>query len=181
MWSLPENQWKRTELPTEKFHRKFLPTDIIPSPIYRQIPSVGDTVGIYRRNTFVGTYRPYRRRTIQFCYKIAAVWWHGFFQMILPTEWSRDSNRDICTVTWHCHRRIVSVGDSIGKSHYIPTLPTLSSSVSPSSSPSHLSPPKLQPTTHPNSPLFSTQALKFLILLYVVTTFVLVDFIIFCK
>jgi len=35
---------------------------------------------------------------------------------------------------------------------------------SPSSSfPSHLSPPKLQPTTHLNSPLFSTQALKFLI------------------
>ena len=34
----------------------------------------------------------------------------------------------------------------------------LSSSVSPSSSPSHLSPPKLQPTTHLNSPLFSTQA-----------------------
>jgi len=38
----------------------------------------------------------------------------------------------------------------------------LSSSVSPSSSPSsslsHLSPPKLQPTTNLNSPLFSTQA-----------------------
>jgi len=96
-----------------------------------------------------------------------------FFQMSLPTEWPRDSNRDSRTVTWHFHRRNLSVGDSIGKSHYIPTMPTLSSSISPSSSPSsfpsHLSPPKLQPTTHPNSPLFSIQALKFLILLYMVT------------
>jgi len=122
--------------------------------------------------------------------------WHfrGFFQTILPTEWPTDSNRDSCTVTWHFHhrnhrwnhRQNVSVADSICKSHYIPTMPTiLSSSVSPSSSPSsfpyYLSPPKLQPTTHPNSPLFSTQALKFLILLYVVTISVLVDFIIFCK
>ena len=108
-----------------------------------------------------------------------------FFQTILPTEWPRD----ICTVTWHFHRRNYwwayrqkcFVDNSIGKSHYIPTLPTLSSSISPFSSPSHLSPPKLQPITHPNSPLFSTQALKFLIPLYVVTTSVFVDFIIFCK
>jgi hypothetical protein len=67
-------------------------------------------------------------------------------------------------MTWHSHRRThrrvyrrkCSVGDSIGKSQYIPTLPTLSSSISPSSSPfsspSQLSPPKLQPNTHPNSP-----------------------------
>jgi len=56
-----------------------------------------------------------------------------FFQMILPMEWPRDSNWDLRTVTWHCHRRThqqvyrrnVSVGDSIGKSEYIPTLPTL--------------------------------------------------------
>jgi hypothetical protein len=38
--------------------------------------------------------------------------------------------------------------DSIGKSQYILTLPTLSFSLSPSSSPSQLSPSKLQPTTH---------------------------------
>jgi hypothetical protein len=100
-----------------------------------------------------------------------------FFQMILPT----DSNRDSRPVTSHFHRQNhrwnhqhnVFVGDSIGKSHYIPTSLTLFSSVSPSSYPSsfpsHLSPLKLQPTTHPNSPLFSTQALKFLIFLYVVT------------
>jgi hypothetical protein len=42
-----------------------------------------------------------------------------FFQMILPTEWLRDSNWDSHTVTWHCRRRNVSVGDSIGKNHYI--------------------------------------------------------------
>jgi len=77
--------------------------------------------------------------------------------MILPTEWPRDSNRDLRTVTWPIYhqnyRRVyqqdVSVGDSIGKSQYIHTLPTLSSSISPSSSPSQLSPPKLQTTTHP--------------------------------
>ena len=114
-----------------------------------------------------------------------------YFQLILSTELPRDSNRDSRTVTWHFHwrnhwrvyRQNVSVGDSIGQSHYIPTLPTLSSSVSPSSSPSsspsHLSPPKLQPTTHPNSPLFSTQALKFLIPCTWSQYPFLVDFIIF--
>jgi len=78
-----------------------------------------------------------------------------FFQTILPTEWPRDSNWDSRSMTWHFHQRNVSVGDSIGKSHYIRSpLPTLSSSVSPSSSfPSHVSPPKLQLTTHPNSQL----------------------------
>jgi len=34
--------------------------------IYRQIQSIGDTVGIYRWNTSVGIYRSYRRQTIQF-------------------------------------------------------------------------------------------------------------------
>jgi hypothetical protein len=118
---------------------------------------------------------------IQFVWKVATVWWRGFFSDDFTDEIPRDSNRDSHTVTWHFHRRnyrwnhrqTCSVGDSIDKSLYIPTLPTLSSFVSPSSSPSsfpsHLSPPKLQPTTHSNSPLFSTQALKFLILSYVVT------------
>jgi hypothetical protein len=41
--------------------------------IYRQIPSVGDTVGIYRWNMSVGTYRLYRRQTTQFFWKVAAV------------------------------------------------------------------------------------------------------------
>jgi hypothetical protein len=133
----------------------------------------------------VGIYRPYHRRTIQFFWKVATVRWRGFVQTMLPMKLPRDSNRDSRTVMWHFHqrnhRRTRSVGDAIGKSQYIPTLPTLSSSVSPSSSASHLSPPKLQPTTYPNSPIFSTQTLKFLILLYMVTTSVLMDFIIFCK
>jgi hypothetical protein len=139
--------------------------------IYRRPRSVGETVGIYR---------PFLRRGIQFVWKYETAWWR---QTILPTEWTRDSNWDSHTVTWHCHRRLHSVGDSIGKHHYIPThLPTLSSSVSPSSSfLSHLSPPKLQPTTHPNSPLFSTQALKFLISCTWSQYPFLIDFIIFFK
>ena len=91
-------------------------------------------------------------------------------------EWPWDSNRDLHTVTWLIHRQNyqwvyrqdVSVDDSIGKIQYIHTLPPLSSSISPSSSSSQLSPPKLQTTTHPpkNILLFSAQALIFLILLY---------------
>ena len=106
--------------------------------------SVSKSVGIYRRG-------------IQFVWKYATTWWR---QTILPTELSRDSNWDSRIVTWHFHRRKhqwnhrrnKSVSDSIEKNHYIPThLPTLSFSVSPSSSfPSHLSPPKLQPTSLPS-------------------------------
>jgi len=151
--------------------------------------SVLKFVGIYRRHisvgAMVGIYRPFCRRGMQFVWKYATAWWR---QMILPTKWPRDSNWDSRTVTWHYNRRnhrwnhwrIFSVGDSIGKNHYIPShLPTLSSSVSPSSFPSHLSPPKLQPTTHPNSPLFSTRALKFLISCTWSQYPFLVDFIIF--
>jgi len=47
--------------------------------IYRQRTSVGDTVSIYRQNTSVSIYRPYRWRTIQFVWKVATVWWRGFF------------------------------------------------------------------------------------------------------
>jgi len=39
-------------------------------------------------------------------WNVAAVWWRGFFQMILPMEWPRDSNRDLHTVMWHNHRRV---------------------------------------------------------------------------
>jgi len=80
--------------------------------------------------------------------------------MVLPTKRLRDSNRDLCSVTWHSHRRTyrrvyrqnVYVGDSIGKNKYIPILSTLSFIISHFSSPSQLSPLKLQPTIHPNSP-----------------------------
>jgi len=141
--------------------------EIIPSP----------TLSVYTDRIADGLYSLFGK--LQRCGDV------DFCKMILPMEWPADLNQDSRTVTWHFHRRIHSVGEFISKSHYIPTLLTvLSSSVSsssPSSFPSHLSPPKLQPTTQPNSPLFSTQALKFLILLYVVTIFILVDFIIFCK
>ena len=68
-----------------------------------------------------------------------------FYRRTLP----RDLNCDSRIVTWYFHRRHhrwkESVSDSVGKNHYMPNRPTLSSSVSPSSSfPSHLSPPKLQ-------------------------------------
>jgi len=105
----------------------------------------------------VGIYRPFHQRGIQFVWKYATAWWR---QMILLMKWPRDSNWDSCTVTLHCsrrnhwwnHRQNEAVGDSIRKNHYIPAhLPTLSSSVSPSSSfPSHLSPSKLQPTSLPS-------------------------------
>ena len=56
-----------------------------------------------------------------------------FFQTLIQTEWPRDSNLDLRIVTWHIHRwnhrRVyrwkVSVGDSIGKSQYIPSADTL--------------------------------------------------------
>jgi len=121
------------ELPMETFHPSVIITD--------EHNSISKSVGIYR---------PFRRLGMQFVWKYATTWWR---QTILLTELPRDSNWDSRTMMWHYHRwnhrRIHSVGDSIRKKHYIPThLPTLSFSVSPSSSfPSHLSPPKLQPTS----------------------------------
>ena len=126
--------------------------------IYRRIYSIGETVGIYW---------PSLRQSRNLFLKVATAWWRRFFQKILPMEISRDSNPDSRSATWHFHRwnhrriyrRKVSVGDSIGKSQYMLTLPTLSSSVSPSSSPSHLSPLPSQTTTkHPSqlSPLLNT-------------------------
>jgi len=121
--------------------------------IYRQPLFVGETVSIYRWKYSVVIYRPFRRRSIQFVWKYTTAWW---CQTILP----RDSNWDSRTVMCHFYRRKrrwnhrwnESVGDFIGKNHYIPThLPTLSSSVSPSSSfPFHLSPPKLLPNPLPS-------------------------------
>ena len=168
---------------SESFYSSFLLSVIITDEnnsisksvgIYRRSRSVGETVGIYRRKYSVGIYRSFRRRVIQFVWKYATAWW---CQTILPTEWPRDSNWDSRTVTWHCHRRKESVGDSIGKNHYIPTnLPTLSSSVSSSFSfPSHLSPPKLHLPTqtaakHPSqhSTILNTST-KVSYILYVVT------------
>jgi hypothetical protein len=149
--ALPEKRRKPTELPTEIIMSLLLSvyTD-------RQYPSEIRSVytdkicsSVYTNRIADGLYSFFEK--LQRCDEV-----DFFFQTVLPTEWPRDSNRDLRTVTRHSHRRVyrrnVSVGESIGKSQYIPTLPTLSSSISPSSSPSQLSPPKLQPTTHPNSP-----------------------------
>jgi len=51
--------------------------------IYRRNHFVGDAVGIYRRNISVGIYRRFHRRNIQFVWKYATAWWR---QAILPTE-----------------------------------------------------------------------------------------------
>jgi len=89
-----------------------------------------------------------------------------FIQTNLSMKILRDSNPDSQAGTCHYHQRnqrriyrwnILSVNASIYCfcRHSL----FLSSSVSPfSSSTSHLSPSKLQPTTHLNSPLFSTEA-----------------------
>jgi len=128
--------------------------------------SVRNSVGIYQRNTTVGIYRRNYRRNIQNKKKDGSLTWN-FLQAILPMELPRDSNRDLRTMTWSIHRQNCwqnhrqneSVGDSIGKSEYITTLPTLSSPISPSSSSSQLSPPKLQTTTQKKIFLFSTQVI----------------------
>ena len=91
--------------------------EIVPSVIYTDgNNSVSKSVGIYRRNIFVGIYRRCRRRSIQFVWKYEKTWWR---QAILP----RDSNWDSRTMTWHCHRRNHRrnkfVGDSVGKNHYM--------------------------------------------------------------
>jgi len=99
-----------------------------------------------------------------------------FLKVILPTESPRDSNQDLHIVTRpiHCqncrrnHRQKEFVSDSIGKSEYITILPTLSSPISPSFSPSQLSPPKMQTTTQKkNPPLLNTSHIS---LSFVVTT-----------
>jgi hypothetical protein len=119
--------------------------------------SVSNFIGIYRQTFIVGN--NYRRNRIwgqygRYIPTVLPIEYIDFWKV--ATVWLRDSNRDLRTMTWHIHwrtyRRDMSVSDSIGKSQYIPTLPTLSPSISPSSSSSQLSPPKLQLTTHPNSP-----------------------------
>jgi len=135
-----------------------LPTEIIPSQILSEladgkIPSAMPTAW----NFF---WKLQRRDDVD------------FIQTNLPTEIPRDSNPDSQAGTCRYHRRnqwqiyrrnIPSMSPSVKTSIYCLCRHSLflSSSVSPSSSPSstsHLSPPKLQPTTHLNSPLFSTQA-----------------------
>jgi hypothetical protein len=69
--------------------------------IYRRNKPVGETISIYQWKYFVGIYRRFRRRGIQFVWKYATAWWR---QVILPMELPRDSNWYSRIVTWHFHR-----------------------------------------------------------------------------
>jgi len=156
--------------------------------ICRRHKLVGDMVGIYRQNIFVGIYRWFCRWGIQFVWKYATTWWR---QTILPKELSRDSNWDSCTVTWHFHRRNRNGITDGSNPSVIPSEKTIiCPPICQRSLPLFLllllshptSPPKLQPNTHPNSPLFSTRVLKFLISCTWSQYPFLVDFIFFfCK
>ena len=94
---LPEN-WRK-------------PTKIIPSQILsvytdRKHPSVIRSV--YTDGVSPSVYTDRITDVLySFFWKVATVWWRGFFQTILPTGWPRDSNRDLRTVTWHYHRRTI--------------------------------------------------------------------------
>jgi len=107
-----------------------------------------------------------------------------FYRRALP----RDSNWDSRTVTWRFHRRHhrrnhrrnTSVNDAVGKNDYIPcrhSLPLFLLLLSHLTSPL----PNCSQTPIPNSPLFSTRALKFLISCTWSQYPFFVDFIIFCK
>jgi len=117
------NQKSSTKTTTRKPEKTNGITDgLFPSVIITdENNNVSTSVGIYRRprsvGETVGIYRPFLRRGIQFVWKYETAWWR---QTILPTEWTRDSNWDSHTVTWHCHRRLHSVGDSIGKTIIYP-------------------------------------------------------------
>jgi hypothetical protein len=122
--------------------------------------SVCKSIGIYRWN-----YRRHIQKNYKKKRRFADV---EVFVDNLPTESPRDSNQDLHAVMWpihhrNCrrnHRHKKSVGDSISKSEYITTLPTLSSPISTSFFLSQLSPPKLQTTTPPKKKtLFLTQVI----------------------
>jgi len=122
------------------------------------------TIGIYRRHR--------QRHEIFFENCNGGTTWILFrriYRRNIPRDSTLDSQVGKCRYHWRNQRRIYrrnisSVSPSVNASIYCLCRHSLflSSSVSPSSSPSsstsHLSPPKLQPTTHLNSPLFSTQA-----------------------
>jgi len=147
--------------------------------IYRRIYSISNSVGIYRRNMFIGIYRRnmfigiYRRccrRSIQFVWKYTTAWWR---QAILPTDITegfklRQQYSDVALSPTESLTEYVRRWCRRKKPLY--TLPTLSSSVSPSSSfSSHLSPPKLQPNTHPKLSTILNTSTQVSYILYVVT------------
>jgi len=131
--------------------------------IYRRNQSVGDTVGIYRQKYSVGIYRRCSRRSIQFVWNIR----NG---MVTSGDFTDGNYRGIQTewrgaFTNGSNPSMIPSEKTIICTH----LPTLSSFVSPSSSfPSHLSPPKLQPNTHPKLSIILNTSTQVSYILYVV-------------
>jgi len=154
--------------------------------IYRQNKSIGDTVGIYRRNISVGIYRRCRRRSIQFIWNIR----NG---MVTSSDFTDGNYRGIQTeivVQWRgeslteapmesptevirrwCRRKKPLYAPICRHSLPLFLLLLLSHPTSPL--------PNCSQTLIPNSPLFSTRALKFLISCTWSQYSFLVDFIIF--
>jgi len=135
-------------------------TEIIPSQILLELVN-GEIPSVY-----TGGFA----NSVNFFWKLQRRDDVDFIQTNLPMKISRDSNPDSQAGTCRYHQRnqrriyrwnILSVIPSVNASIYCLCRHSLflSSSVSPfSSSTSHLSPSKLQPTTHLNSPFFSTEA-----------------------
>jgi len=150
---------------------------IFPSIIYTDgnnsvSKSVGTYVGIYRRNISIGIYQRFRRWSIQFVWNIR----NG---MVMSGDFTDGNYRGIQTEIAIQWRGAFTDGITDGSNQsVIPSektiicthLPTLSSSVSPSSSfPSHLSPPKLQPNTHLKLSTILNTSTQVSYILYVVT------------
>jgi hypothetical protein len=103
---------------------------------------------------------------------------HGDVKRFYRWKWPRDSNWDSRTVTWRVTDGSTDEITDGSNPSVMPSektiicthLPTLSSSVSPSSSfPSHLSPPKLQPNTHLKLSTILNTSTQVSYILYVVT------------
>jgi len=99
---------------------------------------------------------------------------HGDVRRFYRRKVSRDSNCDSRTVTWRCHRRNESVGESVGKSHYMhPPADTLILCFSffffPIPPLPSQTPLKLQPNTHPKLSTILNTSTQVSYILYVVT------------
>jgi len=107
---------------------------------------------------------------------------HGDVRRFYRRKVPRDSNCDSRTVTWRCHRRhhrqnhrqIPSVGDAVGKNHYMnPSADTLILCFSffffPIPPLPSQTPLKLQPNTHPKLSTILNTSAQVSYILYVVT------------
>jgi len=164
--TLPENRRKPTELPTEIISSQNLSvyTDgINPSAkpsvytdgIFSSVYTDGFADGVYSLSGNMqrrGDVRRFYRRTLPRDSNWDTVQWRGtftdgitdgFLPSVIPSE-----KTIICPPI---------------DRHSLPMFLLLLLSHPTSPLPNCSSPPKLQPNTHPNSPLFSTRALKFLI------------------